>query len=77
MAQIPYVDIFDLDLPDDEFDFANYREGERDILAPALRKAGYTIDGRWFSVEADSFGPLVRGVHATAPDLRHIILYYG
>lgn len=71
------VDVFDLDIPIDEFDFNKYYEGELYILNPALSRAGYTLMGRWYTSDGDSFGPLVRSVKAFDPQGKPVTLWYG
>lgn len=41
-----------------------------------LRNNGYTVDG-WFSIESDSFGPLIRGVNVVGPHGEEKTLSYG
>lgn len=59
-----YVDLNVLiDWPN-EFDFGRYWEGEQELIKPALQDKGYEVGSFW-SVERDSFGPLIRGVSIT------------
>lgn len=44
----------------DCFDSTHYARWERNIAEPALKEAGYEVL-QWFSIDEDSFGPLVRG----------------
>ena len=46
-----------------DFNFTNYRKGEQTIISPQLEELGY-FDIEFFNLEADSFGPLIRGVNA-------------
>lgn len=46
-----------------DFNFSDYRKGEQTIISPQLEKLGY-FDIEFFNIEADSFGPLIRGVNA-------------
>lgn len=50
----------------DDFRFAQYFQDERKKLQPKLEQAGYT-NVEFFTVDSDSFGPLVRGVKALDP----------
>ncbi len=64
-----YTDLHEI-LPDDvwgEFSYADYYNGEQNILKPALEKLGY-YDVRFYMGERDSFGPLSRVVKASHPD---------
>jgi hypothetical protein len=74
---LPYVNIFDLDIPVDDFDFNHYIDHEVEILKPALERKGYILLGQWYSTEVDSFGPLSRGVYAEDPNNKRVILWYG
>ncbi|RVM91493.1 hypothetical protein [Sinorhizobium meliloti] len=58
------------------FDFDDYRDGECDILAPALEKRGFTNVG-FYMIEQDSFGPLVRGCRAVDPTGKSVRFFYG
>ena len=44
------------------FSYANYWDGEQNIIKPALEAKGFT-NVKFFSLEADSFGPLIRGIN--------------
>lgn len=60
----------------DGFCFAAYFAGEKDILKPQLERMGYTRI-RFFTLEGDSFGPLIRGcncVDSTGVERR---FFYG
>lgn len=57
-----YESLFDIlkdDASVDAFDFADYRNGEQDILVPALRRKGFDVV-HFVTGERDSFGPLSR-----------------
>lgn len=56
--------------PDGEF----YR-WETDVASPLLKSLGYTIL-RWYSIERDSFGPLIRGVWVRKNN-KDTLLSYG
>lgn len=47
-----------------------YWKWESDVAKPAIEAAGFT-DIHFFSVEEDSFGPLIRGVTAIKNGIRH------
>lgn len=53
-----------------------YIDGERNILTPALKKAGYELLGDWYTGEGDSFGPLSRCIDA-AHNGESIVIVYG
>lgn len=40
----------------------DYRLWEEWVANPALKSRGYKVLGHWYTVDGDSFGPLVRGV---------------
>lgn len=63
--------------PDLSYDLGRYRAEERDLINPALTAAGYRVEGEWCDGERDSFGPLTRYVHATAPDGARVVVVYG
>lgn len=58
------------------FSFEHYSEGEREILRPALEKRGFT-GVSFYMVEADSFGPLIRGCVATCHCGKRVRFFYG
>ena len=58
------------------FDFGEYREGEADILRPALERRGFT-SVRFYMGEEDSFGPLSRMCAAKDPSGAEVRFYYG
>ncbi|MCC8949309.1 hypothetical protein H8A97_30460 [Bradyrhizobium sp. Arg62] len=58
------------------FDFDDYYDGERKILRPALEKRGYTSVS-FYVVEADSFGPLIRGCVAQCHCGKRVRFFYG
>lgn len=58
------------------FSFDHYGDGEQEILRPALEKRGYTLI-RFYNVEADSFGPLIRGCVATCHCGKRVRFFYG
>jgi hypothetical protein len=60
----------------DAFDFDKYEDGEHDVLAPALEARGYT-NVRFYMVEQDSFGPLIRGCVANDPSGKRVRFMYG
>jgi len=66
---------FELDLTG--FSFKDYYKGEKELLTPQLIKAGYKIRGDWFSLDSDSFGPLVRGIKVITPEGIEGIIQYG
>ena len=74
------LDLGDL-LPDevfnhpDCFDSSRYWKWEDEIATPALREKGFEV-GSWFSVEEDSFGPLIRAVRLKAESTWQTY-YYG
>lgn len=59
------LDLWDVLNPKDlgGFSFDNYSRGEIDIFTPLLAALGY-MDARFYNVESDSFGPLIRGCEA-------------
>lgn len=57
------------------FSYTDYRNGEREIIEPQLKERGYT-NIQFFNIEADSFGPLIRGIH-TVKDGKPVEFYYG
>lgn len=69
----------EVDKPNITFDRATFRQEEKDLLSPALEKAGYILHGEWFDGERDSFGPLSRCIHATSPysDKERVVIVYG
>lgn len=58
------------------FDFERYFQGEQEILKPALWRRGYT-DVRFYMIESDSFGPLIRGCKAVDEDGKPVEFFYG
>jgi hypothetical protein len=58
------------------FDFAEYVYGEKNILEPLLEAKGYT-HVTFYMIEQDSFGPLIRGCAAIAPDGKRVRFFYG
>lgn len=72
---IEYVDVYDA-LPGVQIDYDDYVRYEREVLTPALEKAGYVIDGPWRMGERDSFGPLSRVVTAER-DGETVYVCYG
>lgn len=60
MAMI--CDVFDL-VEFRDFDYSKYYDGEQDIIKPQLEELSYK-NVSFYNIEADSFGPLVRGVKA-------------
>ncbi len=71
------IDVFDILTDLEDFDWENYYEEEQTVLTPALKRHGYRVHGSWYSIEKDSFGPLVRGARAVDPDNNIVILWYG
>lgn len=59
-----------------KFSFERWSEGEHDILSPALEARGYT-QVRFYMLEEDSFGPLMRGCVALDPSGKRVRFYYG
>lgn len=51
-----------------------YFRWERDVAKPYLEAQGYT-DVRFYDIERDSFGPLIRGVSAQLNGRKHEWLY--
>jgi len=72
------LDLFEFlgDPETDQFSFERYYEGERAILRPALEKRGYS-DVVFYNIEADSFGPLIRGCRATCHCGKLVRFFYG
>lgn len=68
-------------LPDELFNHSDcfnstyYARWEREVATPALVEAGYT-DIRFYNVERDSFGPLIRGISTLKNGEQHTF-YYG
>ena len=58
------------------FSFVKYSEGERNILKPQLEALGYS-DIKFYNLDADSFGPLVRGVSMKNKEGQLITSCYG
>lgn len=58
------------------FDFGKYREGEQEILRPALERRGFNSI-RFYMGEEDSFGPLSRMCAANDPNGTEVRFYYG
>ena len=54
----------------------SYRDWEKEIAKPAIERAGFT-GVRFYSVEEDSFGPLIRGVEATDAAGQAVTWDYG
>lgn len=62
MSDTTYLWLNDI-LPEVEPAFdGTYVSCERDVIEPALKAAGYTLFGGWFTGDGDSFGPLTRCV---------------
>jgi hypothetical protein len=59
-----------------DFDFQRFTDGERNILAPALKQRGFT-NIAFYMMEEDSFGPLVRGCVGTTKGGKRVRFYYG
>lgn len=73
-----HINVFDILTDAEGFDYDHYIHDERYILTPRLHKLGYMFSADdWFTSEGDSFGPLIRSVHATAPDGTRVTLWYG
>lgn len=78
-----YIDLWEaleareVDKPSITFDIYKYRKEEIDLINPALRKAGYILDGEWFDGERDSFGPLTRCIRVTDPYGESGVIVYG
>lgn len=58
----------------DCFDSHAYWRWEDDIATPALKARGFEV-GRWWTIDGDSFGPLVRGVRLTKDGATHTYSY--
>jgi len=58
------------------FHFADYYDGEREILQPRLEALGYT-DIKWSMGERDSFGPLTRVCRAVSVENKVTWFIYG
>jgi hypothetical protein len=58
------------------FNFEQWSEGESTVLRPALERRGYT-GIRFYMVEQDSFGPLIRGCVATCHCGKRVRFFYG
>lgn len=58
------------------FRFSEYRTGEEKILKPMLEKEGLQKI-HFYTMEGDSFGPLVRGCRATTKDGKGVVFVYG
>lgn len=58
-------------------DFCNsttFRFWEQDIATPELIKQGFEV-GSWWTVDGDSFGPLVRAVELTKDGEKKVYTY--
>lgn len=51
-----------------------YWEWEKEVATPHITAAGFTIV-RWYSTEADSFGPLIRAVDVKKDDVLTTYFY--
>lgn len=71
-----YIDLYDI-LPDIKVGYSRYWESEKEVISPALKSAGYQLDGPWYTGEGDSFGPLSRCIRVTTPDDKRVIVVYG
>ena len=60
----------------DGFVFADYWNGEQNLLKPRLEELGYT-NIRFYNGEADSFGPLMRVCECVDPEGNSRKYYYG
>lgn len=58
------------------FSFADYWNGEQNILKPQLEALGYT-DIRFSTAEGDSFGPLIRVCRCIDPEGNPRKYFYG
>lgn len=56
------------------FDSHRYWEWEQEVATPHIIAAGFTIE-RWYSLEADSFGPLIRAVDVKKDDVLTTYFY--
>lgn len=73
-------DTLDLHTVIGEVDITNYcgsyyYDWEKKVATPALEKLGYT-DIWFYNIEADSFGPLIRGVRCQK-DGKSVEMFYG
>ena len=68
-------DVFEI-VDSEGFSFAEYFDGEQDIIKPRLEALGFT-NVRFYNIEADSFGPLIRGVEAKDENGNPVSFYYG
>lgn len=59
-----------------DFSFADWYNGEKNILTPQLQKLGYS-NIRWSMGEQDSFGPLSRVVTMTDSSGQVFTGWYG
>ena len=73
-----YTDLADV-LPNVHPDCTNagFHACERDVLTPALEKAGWVLAGNWYTGDGDSFGPLTRCIRAHNPQGVLQIIVYG
>lgn len=58
-----------------EIDFQNYWDSEEKVIKPALEAKGYKVLS-FYSIEYDSFGPLIRGIHVRK-DGQFEVIWYG
>ena len=58
------------------FSFSEYHSSELNLMKPALEKLGFT-EVRFFTMERDSFGPLLRGCVAVDKQGKTQEFYYG
>lgn len=78
MSEKQDKDLSDL-LPESSFNHPdcfgrNYSLWETQIAAPILEADGFEV-GHWYSIEEDSFGPLVRGVSLTKEGITEDYFY--
>jgi len=53
-----------------------YYNWEVNVAIPLLKEKGYKIEGPFYTLEGDSFGPLSRGIRVSR-DGTHYIAWYG
>ena len=57
--------------------YTDYLESEKKVINPFLKSLGYLVIGSWYSVEKDSFGPLIREIEVEFPNGNHGVIWYG
>ncbi len=56
------------------YDHREYGQWETFVAAKALDELGYEVM-RWYTIEKDSFGPLIRGVDVKKANVRQTFWY--